>query len=101
SAAGENGTVLRLGPLGSVTAKSLFPYCISLSVLLQVFLLPVLGAIADYTHLKKTLMAVGCYVGVAATCLLFFVTNGQYLFGGFLLIVANLSFGSTIVLYNA
>src|SRR5438034_6831391 len=74
SAAGENGTVLRLGPLG-VTAKSLFPYCIALSVFLQIFLLPVLGAIADYTHLKKRLMAVFCYVGVAATCLLFFVSG--------------------------
>ena len=60
SAAGENGAVLRLGPVGSVTAKSLFPYCIALSVFLQIFLLPVLGAIADYTHLKKRLMAVFC-----------------------------------------
>ena len=52
-AVGENGTVLSLGPLGAVTAKALFPYCISLSVFAQVFLLPVLGAIADYTNLKK------------------------------------------------
>jgi len=45
-AVGENGTVLSLGPFGVVTAKSLFPYCVALSVFLQVFLLPVLGAIA-------------------------------------------------------
>src|SRR5262249_26842844 len=64
-AAGDNGVVLQLAPVGTVTAKSLFPYCISLSVFLQVFLLPVLGAIADYTHLKKTLMIVFCYVGAA------------------------------------
>src|ERR687883_806990 len=48
-AAGENGVVLNLGPL-IVTAKSFYPYCVSTSVFLQVFLLPVLGAIADYTH---------------------------------------------------
>ena len=100
-AAGENGVVLDLGPLGSVTAKSLFPYCISLSVFLQVFLLPVLGAIADYTHLKKTLMAVFCYVGAATTCLMFFVGDGRHLVGGALLIVANVCFGATLVLYNA
>jgi UMF1 family MFS transporter len=100
-AVGENGVVLRLGPLGVVTAKSLFPYCVSLSVLLQVFLLPVLGAIADYANIKKTLMAAFCYIGVAATCLLFFVTEGLYLAGGVLFIVANLSFGASLVLYNA
>ena len=53
SAVGENGVVLSLGPL-EVTAKSLFPFAISVSVFLQVFLLPILGAIADYTHLKKS-----------------------------------------------
>src|SRR6185503_16566038 len=55
TAVGDNGVVLSLGPLGSVTAKSFFPFCISTSVFLQVFLLPVLGAIADYSHLKKHL----------------------------------------------
>jgi UMF1 family MFS transporter len=97
---GENGVVFAAGPL-VVTAKSLFPFCIGLSVFLQVFLLPVLGAIADYTSLKKQLMASFCYAGSAATCLLFFVTGDRYLAGGVLLIVANLCFGASLVLYNA
>src|SRR5262249_28929236 len=101
SAVGENGVVLRLGPLGAVTAKSLFPYCIALSVFLQVFLLPVLGPLADYTHLKKRLMAVFCFAGAAATALMFFVSDGGHLAGGVLFIVANLCFGGSIVLYNA
>lgn len=101
SAVGENGIVLSLGPFGAVTAKSLFPFGISTSVFLQIFLLPVLGAMADYTNLKKRLMALLCYIGVAATCLLLFITDGLYLLGGLLLIVANLSFGGSIVLYNA
>jgi len=98
---GTNGVVLSLGPFGAVTATSLFPYCVAASVFLQVLLLPLLGAIADYSHLKKRLMIAFCYVGVAATCLLFFVAGGRYLLGGALLIVANLSFGVTIALYNA
>src|SRR5947199_5522774 len=61
AAAGENGPVLRAGSHVLVTAKSLFPYCIALSVFLQVFFLPVLGAIADYTQYKKRLMAAFCY----------------------------------------
>ena len=100
-AVGENGVVLRLGSMGAVTAKSLFPYCISASVFLQVFLLPILGAIADYTNLKKRLMAVFCYCGAGATCLLFWITGERYLTGGLLLIVANLCFGASVVLYNA
>ncbi|HTK29731.1 MAG TPA: MFS transporter [Vicinamibacterales bacterium] len=99
-AVGENGVLFDLGPLGHVTAKSFFPYCISLSVFLQVFLLPVIGAVADYTHLKKRLMIAFCYLGSIATCLLFFAGRHVGL-GGLLLVVSNLSFGASIVLYNA
>ena len=97
---GENGVVFELGPL-VVTEKSFFPFCIGLSVFLQIFLLPILGAIADYTNLKKRLMAFFCYAGSTATCLLFFVTDSRYLAGGLLLVVANLCFGAALVLYNA
>jgi MFS transporter, UMF1 family len=101
AAVGENGVVLGLGPLGGVTAKALFPYCIALSVVVQVVLLPLLAAVADYANLKKPLMALGCYTGAAATCLLVFVTGSRYLEGGLLLIVANIGFGASLVLYNA
>jgi UMF1 family MFS transporter len=97
---GENGVVLELGPL-LVTARSFYPFCIGLSVLLQVFFLPMLGAIADYTNLKKRLMAFFCYAGSAAACLMFFVTDSRYLLGGLLLVAANLCFGASLVLYNA
>jgi MFS transporter, UMF1 family len=97
---GENGVIFAAGPI-LLTAKSLFPFCIGLSVLLQVFLLPLLGAVADYTNLKKPLMAAFCYIGSGATCLLFFVAGRRYLAGGVLLIVANLCFGASLVLYNA
>src|SRR5256885_14796444 len=52
AAVGENGTIFALGPL-LVTAKSLAPFTIGLSVFVQVFLLPVLGALGDYSALKK------------------------------------------------
>ena len=98
---GENGTLFSLGALGAVTAKSFFPFCISISVFLQVFLLPILGAIADYSNLKKRLLALFCYLGVAATCLMFAVTGSLYIAGGLLFIIANLSFGAALVFYNA
>ena len=49
---GENGVIFGAGPF-VVTAKSLFPYCIGLSVFLSVFLLPWLGAVVDFTSAKK------------------------------------------------
>ena len=101
SAVGENGIVLALGPLGAITAKSFFSVCVSISVFLQVFLLPILGGIGDYSDLKKRLMAGLCYSGALATCLLYFVTGDLYLLGGLLFIIANLCFGGAIVLYNA
>ena len=101
-AVGENGRVFGPAVLAFITAKSFFPYCVSVSVFLQLFLLPILGAIADYSSLKKRLLASTCIVGAGATCLLFFVGAGlDFRWGGLLFIVANLSFGGTDVLYNA
>jgi MFS transporter, UMF1 family len=101
SAVGENGVVLSLGPLGSVTAKSLPSLCVSISVGAQVFLLPILGALGDYSDLKKRLMAVFCYIAVVANCLMFFIKEDLYLFGGVLFIIANICFGASIVFYNS
>jgi len=100
-AVGENGIVLSFGVLGAVTAKSLSTFAISVAVFLQIFLLPLIGGIADYSDLKKRLMAFFCYAGVVATCLLFFVTGNLYLLGALLLVWANLAFGSALVCYNA
>ena len=99
-AVGENGTVFSLGPLGAITAKSYFPTCVSVAVFLQIFLLPILGSIADYSNLKKKMMALFCYIAVTATCLMYFVDGQLYWLGGLLFIVANLGFGAAVVFYN-
>ncbi len=89
-------------PFGiKIAAASFFPYMVSLSVLLQVFLLPVLGAIADHSHLKKQMLAFFAYVGSFATMGLYFLEGDRYLFGGGLFVLANVSFGAALVFYNA
>ena len=98
-AVGEDGVILDLF-FFNVTPKGLPAFCIALSVLSMVIFLPVLGAIADYTHLKKTLMAFFCYLGVVASALLFFVTD-SYVFASVLLVVSNMSFAAANVFYNA
>jgi UMF1 family MFS transporter len=99
-AVGENGVVVSLGPMGAITAKSFFPTCVSAAVFLQIFLLPILGSVADYSNLKKKMMGLFCYIAVAATCLMFFVTGSLYWLGGLLFIIANLGFGAAVVFYN-
>ena len=89
--------------LGDVPIKydSFFTYCVSASVLLEVTFLPVLGALADYSHLRKQLLVFFSTLGALATLLMFFIGPAGYLFGGLLFILANLAFGASIVFYNA
>lgn len=84
-----------------VAPDSFLPYCISFSVGMQVLFLPILGAIADYSHLRKTMMRIFATLGAIATILMFLVTGDLWWLGGVLFIVANLAFGAAIVFYNA
>ncbi len=98
---GKNGVVFNLGFLGAVTAESLVPNALALSVVSQVCFLPILGSLADYTNLKKKMMAFFCYMGVVASGLLFFITGDNYVLGSIFMVVANMSFAATNVFYNA
>lgn len=97
AAGGPDGT---LHPLGiPVSPDSLFPYLLSFSALLQVLVLPVVGAIADRTRRKRELMGVFAYAGSLATAGLALVSGGRYLLGAGLFVVANICFGASIVVY--
>ena len=39
-----------------IEAEAFYPFCVSISVILQVLFLPILGTLADHTNLKKRLM---------------------------------------------
>ena len=92
----------RVYPLGiTVAAGSYFPYLVSLSVLLTVFVLPVMGAIADRAPRKKPLLAAAAFTGAGATIAMAFVTGERYLLGGVLFLIANIAFGAAIVVYNS
>ncbi len=58
-----------------VAPDSFLPYCISFSVGLQVLFLPILGAIADYSHMRKRMMQIFATIGAIATILMFFITG--------------------------
>jgi UMF1 family MFS transporter len=85
----------------TVDARSYWSYLVSLSVILQVLVLPIVGAAADYGHRKKQYLAVTAYVGAAAATAMFWLQGSAYLWGGALFIIANVSFGASVVVYNS
>ncbi len=97
---GKNGVILDLY-FFNVTPGGFPAFCLALSVFSMVILLPILGAIADYTKLKKSMMAFFCYLGVFASSFLFFIEGDSYILCGILLIISNMSFASANVFYNA
>jgi MFS transporter, UMF1 family len=89
-------------PFGlDVDARAYWGYMLSLSVAAQVALLPVVGAAADSSHRKKQLLALFAYAGALATAAMYALTGGAYQLGGALFLVANVSFGASIVVYNS
>ena len=89
-------------PFGiAVRAEAFFPSVVSLSVVLQVLVLPLVGGIADRTQRKKPMLALFAYVGAFATMGLYFLDGERYLLGGGLFVLANIAFGAALVVYNA
>ncbi|MET7604065.1 MFS transporter [Streptomyces avermitilis] len=99
SAADADGYVHPLGI--PVRAGSFFAYSVSLSVIVAVVVMPLVGAAADRTGRKKPLLAVTAYVGAAATAGMFFLDGDRYLLGGVLLMVANAAQAVSMMLYNS
>ncbi|MFJ8536770.1 MFS transporter [Streptomyces sp. NPDC093591] len=89
-------------PLGiPVRAGSFFAYSVSLSVIVAVLVMPLVGAAADRTGRKKPLLALAAYTGATATTAMFFLGGDRYLLGGVLLIVANAAQSVAMMLYNS
>ncbi|HEY4359642.1 MAG TPA: MFS transporter [Bryobacteraceae bacterium] len=97
AAAGADGFVHPLGI--KVDPRSFWSYLVSLSVAMQVLTLPVVGAIADYGRRKKQVLAATAYVGAAAASAMFVLQGADYLWGGALFLIANASFGASLVIY--
>ncbi|MBZ5602778.1 MAG: MFS transporter, partial [Acidobacteriia bacterium] len=99
AAADANGYVHPLGI--PVDARAYWGYIVSLSVVLQVLFLPIVGAIADYGRRKREVLAATAYLGSVATIAMFFLKGSEYLFGGLLFLIANVTFGASLVIYNS
>ncbi|MCW2792171.1 MAG: major facilitator superfamily 1 [Nocardioides sp.] len=85
----------------AVSPGSLVFYVIALSTIVSALLLPVVGAAADRSAKKKSIMTGFAWAGSLAAGLMFFVSGTDWQLGAVLLFLANICLGSSLVVYDA
>jgi UMF1 family MFS transporter len=107
AACGEPGTAsdpcrTDLSVLGLVVSPgSLVFYVVTISTVFSALVLPIVGAFADRSPRKKNMLAGFAWAGSLAAGCMFFVTGDNWPLGAALLVAANLSLGSSLVVYGA
>ncbi|CAA9344190.1 MAG: Uncharacterized MFS-type transporter [uncultured Nocardioidaceae bacterium] len=92
----------RLQVLGlALSPGSLVFYVITLATIASAFVLPVVGAVADRSTRRRTLLARFAWAGSAAAAGMFFVQGTNWQLGAVLLLLANVALGSSLVVYDA
>ncbi|MFE3450145.1 MFS transporter [Nonomuraea sp. NPDC059194] len=84
-----------------VRPSAYYSFVVGVAAVLQIVLMPIAGALADHTGRKKELMGFFAMLGAAATVCFWFVSDGRYLLGGVLFLVANIGFACAFVIYNS
>ncbi|MEO3801898.1 MFS transporter [Nonomuraea sp. B1E8] len=84
-----------------IRPAAFFGLIMTVAVLLQIVFLPIVGALADHTGRKREMLGGFAYVGALATMGLYFVEGDRYMLGGVLFVVANLAYGSSVVVYDS
>ncbi len=93
----DNLHVLGLG----ISPGSLVFYVVTLATIFSALVLPIVGAMADRSAKKKSIMAGFAWAGSISAALMFFVTGTDWQLGVVLLFAANLCLGSSLVVYDA
>jgi len=84
-----------------ISPGSLVFYLVTVATILSALILPVVGAAADRSSRKTTLMARYAWGGSLAAGLMFFVAGSNWQLGAGLLVVATLCLGASLVVYDA
>ncbi|MEJ2110639.1 MAG: MFS transporter [Acidobacteriota bacterium] len=79
----------------------LWTRAVNISAILVAVMMPLLGAVADYSGRKKTFLVGFALESIVFTCLLFFFGPGEAVMAGVLFVIANVGFESANVFYNA
>jgi UMF1 family MFS transporter len=84
-----------------VSPGSLALYTVTFATLLSALVLPVVGAIVDRSGHKRTIMARFAWAGALAASAMFFVAGTNWQLGVVLQMIASLSLGCSLVVYDA
>jgi len=84
-----------------VRPAAFFGLITTVAVLLQIVILPMVGALADHTGRKREMLGIFAYAGALAAMGLYFLEGDRYLLGGWLFVLANLGYGASVVVYDS
>lgn len=84
-----------------VSPGSLALYTVTFATLLSALVLPLVGAIVDRSGRKRTIMARFAWLGSAAAASMVFVAGSNWQLGVLLQVIASLSLGCSLVVYDA
>jgi MFS transporter, UMF1 family len=80
-------------------AGALWGYLLAAATIIQVLIVPLMGAIADRTRHKKRMLAIFAFGGAAATALMALVSGTNWQIGVVTFILANIGYGTSVVIY--
>ncbi|MBT9254482.1 MFS transporter [Phycicoccus sp. MAQZ13P-2] len=80
---------------------SVAPYTVTLATIASAVLLVFVGAVTDRTPRPARLMGVFAWTGSAAAVLLYFLSGTNWRFGALMMIIASISLGASLVVYDA
>ncbi len=82
-------------------ATARFGMITTLSVLVIAVISPVLGALADYSGIKKTLLGLFMSVGILACAAMVFITEGDIVLASILFFLGNIGVSGSLVFYDS
>ena len=84
-----------------VAPGSLALYVVTAATLLSALVLPVVGALADRSPVPRRLLGAFAWTGAAAAAAMVFVAGTNWQLGALLQLVATMSLGASLVVYDA
>ena len=82
-------------------AMSRFAWATTIAILIVAIVAPLLGAIADYTAIKKRLLAVFVAIGATAAAGMFWIGQGDWQLALTLFVIGNVGVAGSIVFYES
>jgi len=82
-------------------ATARFGLITTVSVLIVAIMSPVLGALADYSGIKKRLLAIFMSIGVTACALMVFIGEGDIMLASVLFFIGNIGVSGSLVFYDS